>query len=516
MSKQCIKKESNKKMEVVLPVNEQPIVRGLTYYAYPLAIISNECVVGKVIARVNLKEYGDNGKWRSKCKNMEIEKQHDILSFCSIDRTKQSSACLYCHITNNSQITLTIEEQQYTNPWGSINVFLTDLSDDEIINENKYIFRIGKFVKDGYFLRINGENFSLKTDDEQKYSMQIEYKNENVYLKLNLDSSVIFVKKISSILDIKRYKIGVNINSGTDTYFPWLFSNFIQLRYDSNSGVPLDYVGGQMKDWDRYFANYFLDYHVLRNDELKKIFPDTINFFIRMLSSKFYIEIYVDEYYINTKRNYKQKHHYHPNLIYGFSDEKKIFFMLGIADSGYLEKQEITYDSMLSGLDPSHNRRIKIIKYNQDYNTYKLNYTYIKMMFSDYFYGVNSMNYLQCNENALSGYYGLKIYNGLSTSEGIYKLTYDVRVSYILWEHKIIMKERILYFVKMGVIDRKNKEILLELINVIISHAEKIKYITLKKRMKHCQIEAHYEEKIRTYLEKLKAKEYELLQVLKL
>ena len=106
--------------------------------------------------------------------------------------------------------------------------------------------------------------------------------------------------------------------------FEWINSNFIQLVYEEpiySNDQPLKFFKHSSlgKSWD--YKNPYLNYYDVPLDLYKEANIDIILFIKSALKRNFYIELYLDEFYLPFKRFYKKEHYSHETLIYGIDDD---------------------------------------------------------------------------------------------------------------------------------------------------------------------------------------------------
>ena len=146
------------------------------------------------------------------------------------------------------------------------------------------------------------------------------------------------------------------------------------------------------------------------------------------LEQKRYIEIKLDQYYLFGRDEYHYAHHLHQNLIYGFDDKQKVFMTVGYDNSGKIQRYNVSYRFMPE---------------------------YIKRICKDYLEEKNTELLMQAFLPTEKTVQGIGIYRELCTRKGINLLIADRRISYLLYEHKVIMEKRIEYMWEEKIINEE-------------------------------------------------------------
>ena len=105
---------------------------------------------------------------------------------------------------------------------------------------------------------------------------------------------------------------------------------------------------------------------------------------------------------------------------------------------------EVYIDDFLKGFFYNNNNNfVNTFLYNTDEAYYRFNKKYMILNLRQYLRGANiSENFGFCS-NVENKTYGIDIYDLLATEEGILKLLDDKRISFLIYEHKKIMCDRI-------------------------------------------------------------------------
>lgn len=128
----------------------------------------------------------------------------------------------------------------------------------------------------------------------------------------------------------KPLYIGVQVRHEDNSFYPWIFSNFIQINCDVNcTHRRLDY-SSFYKDEEYDLISYFLDRNRFASWELIKM--GGIQALKQEILKGHYVELKIDQYYLSGHEEYHVRHHLHQNLIYGYDDRLHTFLTLGYSN----------------------------------------------------------------------------------------------------------------------------------------------------------------------------------------
>ena len=433
-------KNNHTKKNIELPICITPEVRTYSYYALPLCIIMAEERIGKRIAEFEICET-DQNNWTS----IGMKKEGTYWKYESEDAYNRScNGCIYRPLPHNEgYVHIKIKFQQESEPWAAINVFLTDDEENVLLGDEKYICRFGNFIHDGVSLYYSGKKEQMKE--------RLDGKQGDFVLSMSKGKLECFfgegkqIKKIAEkeINADKQLYIGVQVRHEENSFYPWLFSNFIQINCDLNSEHRrLEFYNFYKKEqFD--LPNHFLDYSYLNSSDV--LHYGGTNVLKWELSQRRYIEMKLDQYYLFGREEYHCVHHLHQNLLYGYDDKKKIFMSAGYENSGKLHTYTVSYSDMMAILKQNINLVIKVITYHQGFRFYRFVPEYIQEVCTDYLEERDAEQSMQCFLPAERRVYGMGIYRELKTGQGMDLLIADRRLSYLLYEHKVIMEKRIEY-----------------------------------------------------------------------
>jgi len=466
---------------IELPINMKPKIRTFSYYAFTHAIIDNDFYNGDVVARIAISQF-NRYKWSSICESLDIKQEGNHLDFYADEFRMNMNACFFRSVEKDDEIQIKIDFQQYSQPWGAINVFLSDLSDEDMMNDDGYLCRMGFFNKKGVYVRTQNVEHNLrKRIVSLPVVLRIKKQKQQIFFFAGTDlPEAIFEYQLPD--DCKDIKIGFQIKLNSNVYYDWLFSNHIQLLSDIHDyDCKLKYFYGTLKDYQYYTNNYFLNYNNVNVRDYKNFGISMSEFIKYNLSKHKYIETFLDHYYIEGQCEYGDKHHYHQFLIYGYDDYAQEFLILGYNTNGIIKKLTISYKGLRECENQNFNQNmLVVIEYEPDSRTYETNILYIARMIQDYVNGNNSginISHLLTTETRQ---YGIMIYNELLTNKGLWLLTKDRRISFLLYEHKQCMAERVQFLKKKGYLSEEDSRELCEKAQELVTLSALIKNYAIK------------------------------------
>ena len=103
------------------------------------------------------------------------------------------------------------------------------------------------------------------------------------------------------------------------------------------------------------------------------------------------------------------------------------------------------------------------------------------------------------------GVFGIACYDEIANNSEVFDtLLYDIRVSYIIREHKLCMLERVKYLMEMGYLEKENGEELVEQLKTISDKAKVLTNLVIKSGF---QTDEDLSDRIKNLLDGLKSEE---------
>lgn len=481
-------KEKFVEKEKILAINKEPLIRTYSYYGFLNAVLSSEKYLNRTVACIKVKNY-ELSLWKTRIENLSIiEEKNNILKFVGNDYFVGMNGCIYRQLLKEDKIHVIIQSQIFSQPWGAINVFISDLQQEKMLEDDSYICRFGLFNRDGVYVRIHNRQKAIKKIDfSLPMHLIIEHRNGEVFFQAkasNMEPILLWKENLQN-LDHNNMSIGVQVKLNESAYLNWLYSNYIQLSCDvDDTDVKLQYHFGLKKNWQYFTINYFVDYVVKDFSELSDWGICKLDYVKYCISKDRYVELWNNQFFVKGRKEYFKKNHFHQNLIYGYSDASKELYILGYTNNGLLTEGSISYEDFLCDKNVCREHNF-LIEYCMkiDGTQYLFDVEYIKMMVSQYIQGINSSIYCQHLLPHDSRKYGINIYDELMKERGLRMLVYDRRVTHLIYEHKVCMNERLKYFKEKKIITDIQAGELMEQLAVLILASKKLRNISLKYSM---------------------------------
>lgn len=440
-----------------LPINEHPLVRLYPEYLFVDAIINcdhttDPCLVTISISSFTLTEwtvYEINSKVLfSKHIVQMIRNGFDIESTKAISRPFSfDDDCAEYHIL----------QQQYTNRWDCV-AFFADKNNtlDKINDYPQMSFVLGRYSNGDCFILANGNYQWIGKNENETYC----------HFRLLIENGFLLAEASKDGTEWKTfYKSSEPLFSQNDAivtgciscqennqYFKWIANNFIQYKFNPLETAPANYIDLVKRDYKSYNINPFIKYTEDKEDIIKSVYNGIWDYVLIRLRHGYYVQLHLNEYYVPDSESYHEQHYLHENLFYGFDEESQTVSMIHIF-SGRPVKREITKETLLQAYT---GMPAICMEYAPDCDPYELDIFHIYSRLKDYLEGRNSSEDHAYLSEIEKGIIGIDIYDAfLHDPEGRTIFLDDVRVSYMLYEHKQCMKQRFAYLYEVGIIPDK-------------------------------------------------------------
>ena len=154
----------------------------------------------------------------------------------------------------------------------------------------------------------------------------------------------------------KNYSFPLCIISADTSESDWLCNHFgnVYLMRESNGYIWLDFLEPN-DGFDSALVFERINLNELEGIDVIKLIKDT-------LSEKKYVTLFLDEYYMDKTALAGKHHHLAEFFIYGYDDEKRIFYTVGFNSSEFFGQLTYSYDSVIKAHDSFINDRKKFGK----------------------------------------------------------------------------------------------------------------------------------------------------------
>lgn len=429
-------------MKKVLPINEKPSVITCIHHAYPCAIIESRELAIISVRNLSL------ALWEKITNETSVHIEDDTIKILEEGKGENTNTVLWRKCKKQDEIILKVDYIKSSNFTRYIDVFLFyDNLESEIEKVDKSCgIRWNPY---GYFIEKNMYCF------DTKIYIYIKFCIETNFIKCYASKDGANWEYIDQIgfpviHNEKEVNVGIHVYCGKNKYIDWKNMNFIQLIYNEsnpNKGINLDYYFFPKKNNDNsysYFIN-FIDTHYDSLYDALECFPSIHEYLHWNIRHSYYVNVFLDEYYVADRYHYKKSHYDHYNLFYGFDDYKRVYFIMGYGKNSTPVISEISYDVIDQNIISSQDT----VRYKYCTNgAMELQFNVKPLIVSlyEYLYNINSsekVSNLIAGENVS---YGISILKKLAnTATGKCYVRGDKRIAFLLVERSKIMGERINY-----------------------------------------------------------------------
>jgi hypothetical protein len=257
----------------------------------------------------------------------------------------------------------------------------------------------------------------------------------------------------------------------------WFYSNYIQLCAPSKC-----YIYGEkdvefLNFYPKYysdFESFYLRTHNINEKILELNSGNLIDYLIKWINSGYYIETFLNESEIKgTFLCEKKIIRINEQMIFGYDLNKLVFKMTVFNERDQFDQIDVPFEDITRIFFSVTNKKLckesdwlsvgdeyglVLYKFRDDIS-YTLNIESIVMQLDEYVKGKNSaIHFNWLNQEKMDFVFGMKVYDSLENWLGLYSSEYvDNRSLFGLWDHKKIMKYRLIYLEKKGYLN-KSKE----------------------------------------------------------
>ncbi len=166
---------------------------------------------------------------------------------------------------------------------------------------------------------------------------------------------------------------------------------------------------------------------------------DILNFVKKLIDAEFYVTGMYNEKYILGKRAFNEYDYWHDYILYGYDDEKKVFYSAGFMENGNFEQFEVPYKNFLTSINnEDKNISFNLHQFNKNAPV-KFNVIRITNLLKDYINSTTKVGH------RLNGYYGIEA--NIKLKEFLKKccecdedFEIDLRYTRAFMEHKFFIR----------------------------------------------------------------------------
>lgn len=234
----------------------------------------------------------------------------------------------------------------------------------------------------------------------------------------------------------------------------WFYSNYIQLICAGNfpEGKFFSFYTSNLPWYDFFMSCPLITYQKINQRFLEKYMGGIISFICDSIDQNQYIHLYVDESYIAHKKAYKKYALPHEMLIFGYNKETLKFYVSGYDSNVIFGEYEVGFEELLvafNNCDKTKNREyVSLLSYNEEHS-YHFDLKLIIRSLKELRFSLNSSYHYRSMSTPSGWIFGLSIYDHiieyLSNQVSTLREKIDIRIFHTLWEHKLVMLNRLNY-----------------------------------------------------------------------
>ena len=274
---------------------------------------------------------------------------------------------------------------------------------------------------------------------------------------------------------IKGFTVfSLSILATNKVYLPWFYSQHIQL-YFTNKWIQeeIPKIDFYRPPNNRLLPAPLLETRWLDRDLISIVNEDIVQFVIKCIDRDYYIQLYLNEFYMPDRSSYKSTKTIHEAMIYGYDLGDETFDIVGYNKMGQYSSSKLKFSDfrkaymeidcsdfrkayMKTKYSPNHMAKIGLLKYENNRH-YKFDINLVSEQLRDYIESSNTSERFRMLDMPEDDIYGMKIYRCLIHYLLEKKDKYDIRLLHILWEHKKCMLNRLIYMENEGYLDPREK-----------------------------------------------------------
>ena len=177
-------------------------------------------------------------------------------------------------------------------------------------------------------------------------------------------------------------------------------------------------------------------------------------FIIGCIDQDYYVQLYVDEFFIPDRGSYRRRHFIHEILIFGYDGKDQSYDIIGYRRNGDYSSSQVTFSELEQALrsaeqnmDLNYMSYISLFKYKPDVD-FDFDVRLVAEQIDDYLCARNTSRRFRLIVKPEVGLYGMDTYESLKDYLQFLRDHHDyadIRPLHILWEHKKCMRLRIQY-----------------------------------------------------------------------
>lgn len=468
-----------------LPINEKPTIRLYPEYMFLDIIINNSTTTDKTVASISLKERLQN-EWQTYTERASVCMGGEKIKFeregFDLDSIKVCYRTLHW---NEDQVEFHICSQQYTNRWDSLLFFINIGHAEECFSHYPGMtFVLGRYCCQDVFFMVNGDYHWVGIPDGNTLvSFRFIIKKGHLHVDGRSDGSEwkVLWKSDEPLIPVHQEAIlGCMSCQSGNQYDNWKFNNFIQYKYAPAEASPVNYIDFIKRDSKIYGIHPFVRFSEDDAEIIANCYHGIWEYTIAKVQRGQYVQLILNEAFVPGSERYQKINYKHENLFYGYDVHSQRLLMIHI-----YQGKPILMQMSKENLECSYCGLPAVcMMFSPRTSSYTLDVYHIYSRLHDYLSGRNSSEDHSYLAEADEGVFGIDVYEKMM-EQGVGQEIFlkDVRVPYMLYEHKLCMKERFSYFYEMGLIPDEIYTTMQTEMNVICAHTQKIMLLHIKNMM---------------------------------
>ena len=270
--------------------------------------------------------------------------------------------------------------------------------------------------------------------------------NEVMRMKKELP---ILVKPPIIAYQYHAYSLGALFQNAT--FIDYFMCNYINIFYNKRLCNKANFTSEDDKYFDE-MPSFTRNTISFQNNFLFDYSCDSFTKMVMfMIENEYYINGFINEYYVPDRTSYRSCYFRHDFLIYGYDYEQKVFNSIGYNSNWDYKEHYIPFEDFYYGIKSVKGTNwIHFFKNIKEYK-YSFDITNFKKQLYNYLNSVNTNNNL---ENDC--FYGINVYHAFAIDIEANPKYIDLRYVRLLLEHKRCMYLRIQYLITNGYLEDDN------------------------------------------------------------
>lgn len=475
---------------ILLPLNHDPSLKSYTHNAYTNSILSSQMVGGEIAARYEINS--DVNEFQVIEANCATHIEQDVTVKASAMHENGYSV-IHRKCSPKDSMVLKVNSRRCISAWELIGIILSDAIEHENAALDACVLKFG--CPSGQKLFIQRKSAFLAHDGcpriyASSYYLRLVRDELDIVCSYSLDGRKwfdVYEDKLPAKYKFAPLSIGVTVETRND-YMNWVCSNYIQLyaKYPCPGLLMIDYYTGPSKSYKTYYTNQFLDFTHEFYDTSSLSPRKFRNIIYSKLLEQNYIITEIDHFYVPKTPSYQRVHFFHEVMIYGIDMKNRTYHIMAYGNMGIVFTLEIKFHALYQSLKKDELRFI-LGRVNVNCNNYSINTFAIKKHLRDYLNGYNcemDVSGLVTHLKELA--YGIQIIRHIvENQDELYLFCTDTRLSYVFYEHKNLMLQRILYLRANGVLTCDEYPQILEMLETNVKITEIVKNTILRNAVKY-------------------------------